>query len=105
MAGGRSGSSWWREVSRIRDGVDEVVGRGWFAEGVERRVGSGVETFFWSDPWLGGVPLRERYPRLFDFVSSQVEYGSGDECFRVGVWRWSVAPPTMGMEGRAFRGV
>jgi hypothetical protein len=56
-AGGRNGSPWWREVSRIQDGVDEAVGRGWFAEGVERRVGSGEETFFW---------LRARYPRLFD---------------------------------------
>jgi hypothetical protein len=26
MAGGRSGSSWWKEVLRIRDGVHEVGG-------------------------------------------------------------------------------
>jgi hypothetical protein len=42
------------------------MGRGWFAEGVERQVVSGVETLFWSDLWLGGVPLSVRYPRLFD---------------------------------------
>jgi hypothetical protein len=48
------------EVSRIRDGALEAVRRGWFAEGVERRVSSGVETLFWSDSWLGGVPLSVR---------------------------------------------
>ncbi|MCI38432.1 hypothetical protein A2U01_0059660, partial [Trifolium medium] len=31
--------------------------RGWFAKDIERRVGNGVETLFWSDPWLGGVPF------------------------------------------------
>jgi hypothetical protein len=40
--------------------------RGWFEEGVERRVGSGTKTLFWSDPWLGGVSLSVRYQRLFD---------------------------------------
>jgi hypothetical protein len=46
--------------------VLEAMGRGWFVDGVERQVGSGVETLFWSDLWLGGVPLSVRYPRLFD---------------------------------------
>jgi hypothetical protein len=39
--------------------------RGWFAKCVERRVCNGAETFFWSDPWLGGLPLSVRYQRLF----------------------------------------
>ncbi|GAU20182.1 hypothetical protein TSUD_352460 [Trifolium subterraneum] len=68
--GGRRGSAWWRVVSRIRDG-EGVGGRGWFAEGVERRVGNGVETLFWSDPWLGGVPLCVRYSRLFELAANQ----------------------------------
>jgi hypothetical protein len=49
--------------------------RGWFAEGVERQVGNGVESFFWRDPWLGEAPLSVRYMRLFDlslFKSSTV---------------------------------
>jgi hypothetical protein len=39
--GGRGSSSWWREITRIRDGVG-VEAVGWFAKGVERRVGNGV---------------------------------------------------------------
>jgi hypothetical protein len=62
--GGRSGSAWWREVLRIRDG-EGTVEEEWFAESIERRVGNGVNTFFWTDLWLGGVPLNVRYMRLF----------------------------------------
>ncbi|MCI58641.1 cysteine-rich receptor-like protein kinase, partial [Trifolium medium] len=57
--GGRSGSVWWREVAKIRDG-ENVFGGGWFADSIERRVGNGADTFFWTDPWLGGVPLSVR---------------------------------------------
>jgi hypothetical protein len=45
---------------RIRDGVGGVGGD-WFGESVTRRVGDGLDTFFWSDPWLGGAPLCERF--------------------------------------------
>jgi hypothetical protein len=55
-------SSWWREIAKIRDGV----GGGWFCEGVMRKVGDESDTFFWTDPWLGGIPLCERFGRLFD---------------------------------------
>ncbi|GAU40603.1 hypothetical protein TSUD_28090 [Trifolium subterraneum] len=64
---GRSGSSWWREIVRIRDGVDGLGG-GWFGEGVLKKVGDGTETFFWTDPWLGGTPLCVRFGRLFDLA-------------------------------------
>ncbi|GAU37579.1 hypothetical protein TSUD_213200 [Trifolium subterraneum] len=64
--GGRTGSAWWREIVRIRDEESDVGERGWFAASIERRVGNGVDTFFWTDPWLGGVPLSVKYRRLFD---------------------------------------
>jgi hypothetical protein len=54
--GGRRGSAWWREMVRIRDGVGGLRG-GWFRESVAKKVGDGSSTFFWTDPWLGGVPL------------------------------------------------
>ncbi|GAU12254.1 hypothetical protein TSUD_02210 [Trifolium subterraneum] len=68
--GGRGGSVWWREMSRIRDG-EGVVGGTWFADGIDRRVGDGADTLFWSDPWLGGIPLCVRYRRLFDLATKQ----------------------------------
>jgi hypothetical protein len=67
VGGGRSGSSWWREIMRIRDGVDGLGGR-WFRESVQKKVGDGTETFFWTDTWIGGTALCVRFQRLFDLV-------------------------------------
>jgi hypothetical protein len=57
----RRGSPWWEEIARIMDEVCEAAERGWFEEGVVRWVGNGMETLFWSNPWLGGVPLSVRF--------------------------------------------
>jgi hypothetical protein len=63
--GGRSVSTWWREIAKIRDGVETDVG-GWFADSVYRKVGNNANTFFWHDRWLGDVPLCRWFGRLFD---------------------------------------
>jgi hypothetical protein len=68
--GGRMGSAWWRDIVRIRDGVGEIRD-GWFGECVSRKVGDGTDTLFWSDPWVGGIPLCERFGRLYDLVTSK----------------------------------
>jgi hypothetical protein len=67
--GGRKGSSWWREISRIREGGD--LGDRWFEEHVSRRVGDGSDTFFWTDPWVEGILLCERFGRLFDLAETK----------------------------------
>ncbi|XP_024636158.1 uncharacterized mitochondrial protein AtMg00310-like [Medicago truncatula] len=54
--GGRSGSIWWKEVVKIRDGVGAGAS-GWFEGCVVRRVGDGVDTLFWHDRWCGDVPF------------------------------------------------
>ena len=64
---GRSVSCWWREIAMIHDGVG-VDGGGWFDECVSRKVGDGVDTYFWHDRWLGGVPFSVRFRQLFDLV-------------------------------------
>ncbi|MCI42202.1 cysteine-rich receptor-like protein kinase, partial [Trifolium medium] len=66
-AGGRNGSSWWREIERIRDGA-AGIGGGWFGDCVWKKVGAGLETFFWTDTWLDGIPLCVRFRRLFDLT-------------------------------------
>ncbi|GAU19481.1 hypothetical protein TSUD_77250 [Trifolium subterraneum] len=53
--GGRRGSTWWREIACIQRGSE--LGSSWFGEQVSRRVGDGLDTFFWTDPWVEGVPL------------------------------------------------
>ncbi|GAU11399.1 hypothetical protein TSUD_343900 [Trifolium subterraneum] len=90
--GGLRGSSWWRDVARIRDGGGEGEG-GWFGGHISRKVGDGSDTFFWTDPWLDGTPLSERFGRLFDLaVNKSVSvadmfrsgWGVGGEAW---VWR------------------
>ncbi|MCH81803.1 cysteine-rich receptor-like protein kinase [Trifolium medium] len=68
--GGSSGSSWWREIVRIREGVGDSGG-GWFRESVFKKVGDGSETFFWTDPWLDELHLKERFGRLFNLSVNQ----------------------------------
>ncbi|PNX57881.1 hypothetical protein L195_g050629, partial [Trifolium pratense] len=38
--------------------------------GVVRKLGNGSSTAFWFDPWVGGLPLKDQYHRLFH-VSEQ----------------------------------
>jgi hypothetical protein len=54
-------------VGRLREGVGEGVRR-WFDENSRRVVGDGTNTLFWYDNWAGGIPLRLKFPRLFDLV-------------------------------------
>jgi len=89
--GGRSGSTWWSEVVKIRDGIGGGD-NGWFHESVVRRVGDGESTLFWHDRWCGDVALRERFSRLFDLALNKsitvkdmflLGWGEGG-----GGWQW-----------------
>jgi len=51
-------------VSSIRGGVGLGVGS-WFDDNVRRVIGGGGTTYFWTDNWVGGVPLLVRFPCLF----------------------------------------
>ncbi|MCI26088.1 receptor-like kinase, partial [Trifolium medium] len=90
--GGRRGSSWWREIASIMEGGGEPGGR-WFGEQVSRRVGDGSDTLFWTDPWVDGTPLCERFGSLF--VLAETKLRTVAEMFSLGwgaegetlVWR------------------
>ncbi|GAU35790.1 hypothetical protein TSUD_56670 [Trifolium subterraneum] len=69
--GGRRGSSWWREIARIRY-IGGGTGGAWFGECIAKKVGDGKDTLFWSDPWVEGLPLCERFRRLFDLAETQL---------------------------------
>ncbi|CAJ2670936.1 unnamed protein product [Trifolium pratense] len=68
--GGTRGSTWWRELASLRDGGGELDG-GWFGGHISRKVGDGSDTFFWTDPWVDGTTLRERFGRLFDLAENK----------------------------------
>ena len=63
--GGRHSSLRWRNLCRIREGVGAGVGS-WYEDNTRRIVGDGWNTLFWTDNWVGGVPLRIKFRRLFE---------------------------------------
>ncbi|GAU38822.1 hypothetical protein TSUD_356730 [Trifolium subterraneum] len=83
--GGRRGSSWWRKIACIRDGGGGDRG-GWFGEHISKKVGDGSDTFFWTDPWVDGTTLCERFGRLFDLA--EAKSASVAEMFAAWVGRW-----------------
>jgi hypothetical protein len=78
------------------------VERGWFTDEVARQVGNGLETLFWSDLWLGGIPLAERFPRLFSLSLNKSSMVAA--MFDLG-WEAVVAASSEGVGGRSVRGV
>ncbi|GAU35310.1 hypothetical protein TSUD_389350 [Trifolium subterraneum] len=90
LGGLRRASCWWRNVSLLGDPEDAISD--WFSEGVTKKVGNGHLTSFWFDPWLGGVPLRTRFQKLFQVsdqsVSTVGEMGSWVESQWVRDLRW-----------------
>jgi hypothetical protein len=89
--GGRSASSRWREVAKIRDGVGEDDG-GWFAGRVSKVLGDGSDTLFWFDRWLGNVPFCCHFARLFELTTNK--FSMVADMFRCGweaggeSWSW-----------------
>ncbi|MCI57012.1 C-terminal binding protein, partial [Trifolium medium] len=70
-----------------------------------RRVGCGVDTFCWTDPWLGGVPLSVRFRPLFELSNYQTS--SVTDMCALGGRRGdlAVASSVVGMGGRDVRGM
>ncbi|GAU51444.1 hypothetical protein TSUD_12930 [Trifolium subterraneum] len=57
-------------MARIREGGG--LGGGWFRANVSKRVRDGSDTLFWTDPWVEGIPLCERFGRLFDLAETKL---------------------------------
>jgi len=63
--GGRYASRWWRMICNVQEGRWASVDR-WFVNNIRRVVGDGRNTFFWTDNWVGGVPLSIQFSRLYE---------------------------------------
>jgi hypothetical protein len=75
----------------LHDGV-RVAASGWFADNLWCNVGNGATTLFWLDRWVGDVPLRDMFRRLFELFDTKMSYvaqmvalgwGEGGEA-----WKW-----------------
>lgn len=83
----------------LRSSSGGGVGDGWFHDNVTKMVGNGRDTFFWTDPWVGGIALSVQFSRLYDLsinknrkVEEMFEKGWGErgdawECRRR-LWDW-----------------
>lgn len=57
----------------------------WFELGMGKKVGSGVSTSFWGDPWLGSISLKIKFQRFFSI--SQIQNVTMGEVGRCNWWR------------------
>ncbi|XP_019418409.1 PREDICTED: uncharacterized protein LOC109329191 [Lupinus angustifolius] len=83
----KKGSSWWRDLGCLCN-RDNGFNKGWFNEGVRRRVGSGQSTLFWRDIWVGGECLKNCFERLFQVTLNKDACISSMGEWRNGVWCW-----------------
>jgi len=68
--GGMDSFVWWKELVRISNDIGFGEGS-WFEEKLRRVVGDDVSTYVWFDHWLGGIPLKEQFRRLFKLSMNQ----------------------------------
>ena len=84
-AGGRNSSAWWRTISTLRS-------ERWFHSNISRSLGDGRNTFFKTDVWVGEVPLRDRFSRLYELSLLKGESVAARRSLGWGVegeaWRW-----------------
>jgi len=54
-------------MASIRDGLGDVGGV-WFRDNIVCKVGNRENTLFWSEHWVGSLPLCVQFGRLFDLA-------------------------------------
>jgi len=68
------------------------VGGGWFRGNVSKIVGTGRDTYFWTDSWFGGIDLSVRFKRLYGLSVNKNR--TVEEMFAKGwedggeLWKW-----------------
>ncbi|GLT52165.1 hypothetical protein SLA2020_255190 [Shorea laevis] len=87
--GGRC-SPWWRDLWSL-DRIFEPR-RNWVKEGMLKSVGEGSDTLFWHNIWVGEIPFKEKYNRLFRISLDQeaviADMGSWNQRKWEWEWRW-----------------
>ncbi|MCI05881.1 cytochrome P450, partial [Trifolium medium] len=82
----RGASWWWSDVSLLGTPVESQSD--WFSEGVFKRIGNGILTSFWFDPWVDSVPLRIRYQSLFQASDQCLDIVADMGNWVRGEWVW-----------------
>ncbi|GAU40087.1 hypothetical protein TSUD_151310 [Trifolium subterraneum] len=88
------GSSWWRDLNKVRSGQGLIDPR-WLADNIVRQIGDGRTTSFWVDSWLEVGPLARAFSRLYDLADNK-NISVTDMCANGWKWRrrwvWKLHP-------------
>ncbi|GAU21917.1 hypothetical protein TSUD_34140 [Trifolium subterraneum] len=55
-------SQWWKNLWALDKVVDS---KNWLYESIDRILGNGTSTKYWTSRWIGDAPLSVKFPRLF----------------------------------------
>ena len=76
LAKNRQGSQFWKGLLKIKDK---------FKWGATFKLGNGKDILFWEDTWVGKVPLRLLFPKLYGYCTNNKT--TVDEYFDSGEWK------------------
>jgi hypothetical protein len=81
----RTASTWWKDICKLEG--DER----WFVETTVKRLGDGNTTELWKDTWLGSVPLKDRFSRLFSISTLKEAKVAEAGTWVNNSWCWSLS--------------
>ncbi|CAJ2644149.1 unnamed protein product [Trifolium pratense] len=84
-------SIWWRDILKVGGKENDL----WFPKSVSSVLGDGNLIGFWKEKWLGEIPFRELFPKLFnkevDHNVVVAERLIGQRANRIWGWQWRSA--------------
>ncbi|GLU19134.1 hypothetical protein SLE2022_353990 [Rubroshorea leprosula] len=86
--GSSEGSNWWKDVCKINQG--DGIKNNWVSLGFEEKLGDGGTLKFWSDVWVGGRALSNKFPCLFSLSTGQNANVKDMGTWRNNSWHWEL---------------
>lgn len=77
-------SGWWRDLCEYGE-----FGQG-LTEEFEKIIGNGVDTSFWEENWIGGTPMRLKFPSLYQLSTQKTAKVSGCGLWIDDCWAWEL---------------
>ncbi|GJV89336.1 RNA-directed DNA polymerase, eukaryota [Tanacetum coccineum] len=82
-------------VNSLKDkGID-------FLQFIRKKIGNGVNTSFWADSWIGSIPFKEKFPRLYALEESK-SISVADKLGLSSLYLSFRRPPRGGIEQESF---
>ncbi|GJW91680.1 hypothetical protein Tco_0169233 [Tanacetum coccineum] len=90
-----SGSDILQAVNSLKDkGID-------FLQFIRKKIGNGVNISFWADSWIGSIPFKEKFPRLYALEESK-SISVADKLGLSSLYLSFRRPPRGGIEQESF---